>query len=431
MRSKFLVRVLIAMIGMLGRETTWLSASDGNIETIRLTCVDPSATGYGTFQSHNQKVVANKRGYFMTHIRTRNEDYTAQQWRLSWSRDGGVSFTTLFEGTHATNPPVLETDDDDNLYLIRPDFVDGNAYLYRFLASGDYNHPAITPIPHGAAGKFCATIDRARKQLYYFAHNNTFHRLALDGTVRSSIELIRPGKHAVLQYPLLFLDDSGILHAAWTTQQHGVYLYWDIHYLQSGDGGESWRTMNGTSVVLPVVADNEGPADRITLDDEFEAHTWLSSFLVRGNKAHFLYLAQTSPPRQHYTRFDLTTAARELDLQPEFFGKALRLRGLDGLFATRRTDPSAPIYVISRDSHANRLACLVSHDDGTTWQDYAVSSEVANVYAIGGSQEVTADGWIIGSFTEQIGPTTDPGGGSKVHFFRVRAPQRPNLSGPR
>src|SRR5688572_33371040 len=105
-----LVWVLTAAIG---------GAADRALTRIELTCVDPAATGYGTFQSHNQKVVANRRGIFMTHIRTRNEPYTAQQWRLSWSRDGGRTFETLYEATHATNPAVLETDDAENVYLIR------------------------------------------------------------------------------------------------------------------------------------------------------------------------------------------------------------------------------------------------------------------------------------------------------------------------
>ena len=158
------------------------------------------------------------------------------------------------------------------------------------------------------------------RQICYFAHNNTFHRVALDGTVLSSTNLLTAGQNGLLQYPLLYLDAAGMLHAAWTTQKHGVYLYWDIHYLQSPDGGESWRTMSGTPVSLPVIADEGGPADRISLDDEFEAHTWLESFFVRAGKAHFLYLAQTEPPRQHYVRYDIAAAERELDVQPEFKG---------------------------------------------------------------------------------------------------------------
>src|SRR5688572_16395581 len=91
---------------------------------IELTLVDDHATGYATFQSHNQKVLSNAHGIFMTHIRSRNEAYTAQQWRLSRSTDGGRTFATVFEDTHATNPAVIESDKDGNVYLIRPDFAD-------------------------------------------------------------------------------------------------------------------------------------------------------------------------------------------------------------------------------------------------------------------------------------------------------------------
>ncbi len=388
---------------------------------IEMTCVDPEATGYGTFQSHNQKVVANRRGIFMTHIRTRNEAYTAQQWRLSWSKDQGKTFHTIYQATHATNPPVIETDNEDNLFLIRPDFQDGHAYLYRFLASEDYQAPKITRIAGAAAGKFSMAIDEPRHQIYFFAHNNTFHRIGLDGLVKSSTKLIRPGQNAILQCPLLYLDSRGTLHAGWTTQRHGVYLYWDIHYLKSVDGGEQWQAMTSSKVQLPVVADESGEATRITLDDEFSAHTWLESFFVRDAKAHFLYLAQTQPPRQHYVRYDLSTGQREIDIQPTFGGQGLALQSLDGFFATRSREPNATIFVVSRDAMQNRLACLASEDNGNTWRDHAVGPSVTNPYSIGGCREVTSDGWIIGSFTDQVAPTNESKGKSKVYFFRIRA----------
>ena len=391
---------------------------------IELTCVDPEATGYGTFQSHNQKVVANHRGYFMTHIRTRNEAYTAQQWRLSWSQDKGKSFETLYEATHATNPPVLETDAEDNIYLIRPDFLDGHAYLYRFIASSDYRQPRVSRIPHGAAGKFSMTIDRKRGQIYYFAHNNTFHRIALDGSVKSTTTLLKPGKNAVLQYPLLYLDSEGTLHAAWTTQKKGVYLYWDIHYMKSGDGGVTWQSMDGSPIQLPATADDGGSTDRITLDDEFESHTWLESFFVRSGKAHFLYLAQTRLPRQHYVRYNTAAAKRELDVYPDFKGDSLSLRNLDGFFAVDSTSTNGKIYAISRDAAKNRLACLVSSDNGSTWQDHAVSGPVKQLYSIGGCRETTHDGWIIGSFTDQAGTTANASAKSKVYFFRAPTTDR-------
>jgi hypothetical protein len=402
-------------------ESRSANAVPGATTSIQLVCVDAQAAGYGTFQSHNQKVVSNRRGIFMTHIRSRNEAYTAQSWRLSWSTNGGEGFATLFAATNATNPALLESDADDNLYLVRPDFIDGHAYLYRFLAREDYREAHVTRIPNGSAGKFAMVLDAGRKQLAYFAHNNTFHLVKLDGEVLSSTRLLTEGKHAALQYPLLSFGEDGTLHAAWTTVKHGAYLYWDIHYLQSPDGGQAWRQMNGTPVNLPVVADEGGPADRITLDDEFECHTWLSNFLVKEGKAHFLYLAQTNPPRQHCVRYDLGSARREVDRQPEFRGDTLSLRGLDGFFASTRGKPGARLYCVNRDATQPRLACLASDDNGTTWHDYAVSEPVKSPYAIGGCREVTADGWVIGSFTDVPVDPKDSEQPSKVYFLKIRA----------
>ena len=50
---------------------------------IELTLVDDEAIAFATFQSHNQKVVSNQNGIFITYIHKSNNDYTAQQWRLA------------------------------------------------------------------------------------------------------------------------------------------------------------------------------------------------------------------------------------------------------------------------------------------------------------------------------------------------------------
>ena len=80
-----------------------------------------------------------------------------------------------------------------------------------------------------------------------------FYVVGLDGTMRRARRLGQDGPKAELHYPLLSLDAAGTLHAAWTTQTHGHYLYWDIHHMQSPDGGETWQTMAGTPLELPVV----------------------------------------------------------------------------------------------------------------------------------------------------------------------------------
>ena len=391
-------------------------------ENIDIVCVDHEATGYATFQSHNQKMVSNAHGIFMTHIRSRNEPYTAQTWRLLRSTDRGETFSSLYEDTHATNPPVLETDEDGNLYLVRVDFLDGDAYLYRFRAEKDFRDPEITKIPGGAAGKYAMMYDPGRSQLYFFSHNNTFHIIGPDGQVRRSYNLLQAGENALLQYPMLSLDPDGTLHAAWTTQKHNIYLYWDIHHILSPDGGMTWRNLDGSPCTPPIIADDTGPTLRITQDDEFEAHTWLSSVLVKAGKLHFVYLAQTSPPRQHYMRYDIATGRRDQHHHPQFTGDTLQISGLDGFFASRAEQPDAPLYCVMNDQ--GHIACLISYDNGQTWHGHAKSTAQFHPYAIGGCREITDDGYIIGAFTDQSIGTQSLDQTTSVYFLRIKAENR-------
>ncbi len=391
------------------------------LRAVEVSVLDSRATGYGTFQSHNQKVVWCSGGIFAAHIRSRNEPYTAQTWRLSRSRDGGKTFEVVHEATHATNPPVIEADAAANVYLIRPDFIDGDAYLYRFLAARDYRDPEVSNIPRGAAGKFAMVLDAPRRRLCYFAHNNTFHLVGLDGGVERSVDLLRGGERAVLQYPLLALARDGTLHAAWTTQKRGVYLYWDIHHIASRDGGVTWSNVGSPDVTLdlPIVADDGGPAARVSLDDEFESHTWLSNLLARDGKLHFLYLAQTDPSREHFVRRDATTGEEDVRIQPDLRGERISLRGLSGFFATRSAETGSPLYCVS--NAGGKIACLVSRDNGRTWSDHAVSEETFAPYSIGGAREITPDGWILGTFTDQTAASDDLERHCPVYFFRIRA----------
>ena len=316
----------------------------------------------------------------------------------------------------ATNPPAIEADAAGNLYLVRSDFVDGSASLYRFPAGGDFSQPSVSRIPGGSAGKYCMNLDEARGRLYYFTWGRSLFVLGLDGAVLERQQLTVDGDNAGPQYPLSFLDPSGALHAAWTTLQHGVYMYWDIHYMASDDGARSWRRMDGAPLEIPVAVDDTGPTDRITLDDEFEVHTWLSNLLVKDGKAHFAYAAQAESWRQHYVHYDLATGERDVDLYPTFEGEEIRLASLDGFFASRATLPEAPLYYVSRAG--GRLGCLASDDNGETWYDYAVSEESWNPYSIGGARELTADGAIVGTFTDfRLEDGRDV---SQVHFFRIQ-----------
>ncbi len=414
----------LAAFGVGGASVPRLLAAEdtgGSLGAIELTRVEPAVIHSATFQSHNQKVVQNRRGIFLTYLKDRNADYTLQTWRVAHSTDNGATFSTFFEGRHATNPPVLETDSADNLYVVRPDFTDGHAYLYRFLAGEDYGQPHVSQIPNGSAGKYALAFDARRNRLAYFAHNNTFHLVEVDGTIAASVKLSQPGKNAVLQYPSLAFAADGTLYAAWTTVARGRYLYWDVHAIRSPDGGQSWQKLDGDPLDLPLVADDQGPTDRITRDREFGIQSWLSNMLPHGGKLHFLYRVGSDPPATRYARYDLSTGRLDSEHTPEFRGKTLSLRGLDGFFAAGTDMPDSPLYCVMKAATENRLVCLRSDDSGQTWVDHAVSPPVENPYAIGGCRAVTPDGWIIGSFTEAIAPSKKPVGKSNVQFFRIHA----------
>ena len=200
---------------------------------VETTLVDGEAPHFATFQSNNQKVVQNRRGIFMTYNRTRDEKYNAQQWRVLWSSDGGKTFSTVHESTDATNPPALETDSADNLYIGHPDWVSMDVVLVRLLAAEDYRTPHITRVPKSAAGKYSMALDEKRGQVCYFSHSGKFIRFGLDGSVKSDTLLLKRAGDVVQEYTHLHFTPEGVLHAAWTSLNVPIRRYWGIHHLQS------------------------------------------------------------------------------------------------------------------------------------------------------------------------------------------------------
>src|SRR5262249_29795016 len=219
------------------------------LRPIELTQVDAKAIAYATFQSHNQKVVSNRYGIFITYVRSAADNYMAQNWLLAHSTNGGRTFQPLFEETRATSAPVLETDRWGELYLTRPDFADGNAYLSRFATPNA--KPITTTLVGGSAGKYCQLLDEARQRVYFFAHNGPLHVTGPDGVVRKTIRLLVAGPKAVTQYPHLTLGDDGTLYAAWTTNDLNAYLYRSIQAMKTTDGGETWVTLDGKPLTVP------------------------------------------------------------------------------------------------------------------------------------------------------------------------------------
>ena len=425
-RMRFVAVALAVGLGA-GADCPLQAQTESALGAVELVCVDEDACGYATFQSHNQKVVSNAHGIFMTYLREDNEqdDSRPNVWRLLRSVDGGRTFAVVHEGQGNCRAPCLETDAAGNLYLAYPEYgmptgAKDEFRFCRFLADEQFANAHVTKLYNApCAAKYAMAFDAGREQFYIATQYGRLLTVSRRGELlRSEAVLEFAGPHATTQYPHLCMEPDGTLHHGWTTAKPDAYLYWDIHHMLSLDGARTWRHVDGTPLVPPIVPDDTGPTLRVTLDDESAHHTWLSGMLARRGKLHFLYQAQTKPPRQHYVRYDLTTHRRDVDRQPEFRGETIALAGLDGFFAARSDRPDATLYCVSQDR--GRLACLASDDNGTTWYDLARSATVFRTYAIGGCREVMDDGAVIGSFTAGSANGTS----SKVYFFRILADHR-------
>jgi len=432
---------------------------------VELTMVDPDAHAGATFQSHNQKVVANAYGIFMTYLhkqqcclsignsccdkddplcfnpttqscRDAGKEITST-WRLSRSTDGGTTFTTVYEGEHGTAPPAVETDSQGNIYLARTDWFQGglNSHVMRFLASNNFQNPTSTTLTGAWGTKFTMEIDEARGQLYFFSNSNKFFRVRLsDLAVIAEYQLLRNGDSASMQYPYFYLDDNGHLYLAWTTQRNPAlngqcgndHWYWSIQFMRSLDGGVTWVKPNGQRLEPPILADHDGPTDEITPIEERCMNTWLSTFLVKGDKIHFVYNAHTTSPRvsrQHYVRYDLAMSRIDRTVFPD----NISVETFSGVLATRRSIKEI-FFVGMRNSGntSSRIVVLKSEDNGLTWRVHALGpNPISPTYALGGSPQVTSDGKIIGSYTESE-DFNDPTKPKLAKFFKVASLAEPS-----
>jgi len=396
------------------------SAASGNLSEVQLIRVDENCTYYATFQSHNQKVLQNENGIFLTYL-VDYEDVAPWPgyWRLMRSTDGGQTFEEVYTSSIVgSKAACIETDQASNVYALCGNGSDRNRpfLIFRFSAERNYTDPEIWRLNNAESGKYCMFYYRGK--LFIFNHYGKMLVMnATDGRLLRWKQVVEPmGGYAQTQYPHLFVDEDGTLHHAWTTQKIGEYLYWDIHYAQSRNGGKSWQRADGTRLYCPIKPDNSGKADEIVLPDEFEYHTWLSNMIVKNGKVHFAYLAQTPQAREEYVRIDLGTGRIDKRAQG-WSGETISIMGLDGFFATG--PGTSPLYFVGR-TNSSRIGVIVSYDNGDTWHDWAVSGPVPNnIYSIGGFREITTDDCLIGSFTNQYGKRGDP------YFFKVKVAEGP------
>lgn len=378
-----------------------------NLIDIDVVYLQTPLTGYSTFQSHNQKVVANDNGIFLTFIYSTPSD-APSIWRLARSTDGGQTFSIIYESSDYTRAPAMETDENNNIYLTFP--VDGATKFLRFTSANGYTSPDINRTHSGvtSASKYAMAFDKTRQQFYHATQWQRVLTFDMAGNLLRNQQVWGSSPISGTQYPHLFVDSAGVLHHAMTTLD-SADNYETIRHLKSIDGGATWKAMDGTAISIPTSPEPTGPSTMINLPDEITLTTWLGTMHVKDGKLHFVYrTVNVNPNRQHYMRFNGQTGAREIDSWTDWGnwqGMSITMRAESALLASDPQDPSGPLYAVGEDSNGN-LSALISFDNGSTWQDYATSSIVfSDIYAVGGFRELTPDGKVIGSFSGKIGST--------------------------
>ena len=405
--------------------------------------VDDVITPYATFQSHNQKVVQNQYGIFMTYMYS-TEPSAFGTWRLVRSIDGGKSWGTIYRSNIPTKAPTLDTDENGSIYVMYPDNTIGavDATFLRFDPEKGFQDPLVKTIPHGWAGKFTSAYDSSRKRLYYatFASCESvsvctfpnFTALDLSGNVIFQKGLTLWGATPLppynviygLQYPYLDMMGS-TLYFAWNTSPNVdtvPHAHRSTLYIYSEDGGVSWKSPGGSTVTTPFVGDDTGPGRLVTPSSDLGRNNGLSSFVLKNGFLHFMYMSfpPTGDPNpqwiQHYMRFSPSSGVRDIDITPTWQGGSITLAGGDGFFSTEPAD-SIPLFAVSH--FGNYVGILKSADSGSSWQEHARSSTPVpsgyNLYGLCGNKLLTKAGEILGHFTK----TSPSGNDHSVWFFRA------------
>jgi autotransporter-associated beta strand protein len=359
------------------------------------------------FQSHNQKVVENANGIFCTFNGI----------ALDRSTNGGLTFTNVYTrglNVDTYRAPTIETDENNNIYLIYPEPDLSRTRFEKFTSANGYTSPTITKTftQASSSSKFASCYDQPRQQFYHATQGGYLYTFDMSGNfVRGMYVYTTGSTGAGPQYPHLFVDDDGVLHFAQTTASTDG-RYDSIRYLKSTDGGQNWKKMDGTAVTTPVSCDaDSGNSTQINLEDEEGAgkNTWLANMHVKNGKVHFMYRARgVSPERQHYMRFDRASGVREIDSYTDFAGgvwkgSSLTINSISGSFASDPTNPNGPLFAMAQTA-SGRVGALISYDNGSTWEDCAQSASVTQVDDVGNSRFSPKYGRVIGTFTSAISP---------------------------
>jgi hypothetical protein len=364
--------------------------------------LDFNGLGYSTFQDHNKKILKTDYGLFAAYNKTANGTYTSQTWNLVRSTDDGLSWSIIHTDSCYYGPPCMDVDSGGNIYLINDDTSTSSELL--IFSAPLFGAPSSHAITSVVAGKHSMILDEANDRIYYFKANRYMNILNMSGTELSVVEVLQDGVNGYCQYPFFTKDDSGSVYFAWVTDKvGGPILYRNIMYITTRDNGVTWEQPDGTTLTLPVTADEAGLGTRISLDADVLVNKFLSGFNFANDKLHAVYWLDSSPNKQRHVRINPLTGIVE-STTDQIFGVNGSINSFDGQIVKSETDGTSgspqPIYFISSIFANKKMAYSVSTDNGATWAAYGENDDpvLNRVYSVNSISKVQ-DGKIYGTFT--------------------------------
>jgi len=366
-------------------------------ETTMTWVEDVSTSAFGTFGSHNQRIVETPQGIYLTYqVDEEGSDHNGE-WKLVRSRDLGATWKAVYSAL-GTRPPAVVADKDANVHLVHSDANSDKMHLYSFSGSHRVAHHEYGGIRCDA--KFTALYDPARDDLYMATQYGRLLAIGLDTFEVVHDEQVFQDKgnqspYSCAQYPQLALDNRGNIHFATTTSNlSDTHVYRNILHVFARtlpNGKLAWKRIprpdesGAQEVITPIRPDEKGEALEINDCDErgtpgvVSVH--LTNFISKEDFVHFFYtvVREGTPEwRTHYKRINRLTGAVDVDMDGDtapIAGQTIVLKPYGGFFSTASlADPATPLYLTSGEQDRGQIGVLVSHDNGVTWLDYAITN---------------------------------------------------------
>lgn len=365
--------------------------------------VDVNTIGFSTFQCNNQKTVKSAAGLFSV-IWNASTNPTSNTYTLRISADDGETWTILNTGSFFTHQPLLEIDSNNDLFLLINDDA-ATAKLYKILHTDYTTLNLWTSITGIVAHKHCMNSDEDNNRIYYYV-SNKMHIIEMStGTLLNQTTILQTGTYEV-EYPFLSIDsNSGDLYMLWVTAASGsLGDYKTINTMVSRDLALTWENYDGTPLTTPIVCDNTGPTQLLSLIGELLTNKFCSGFVYANERIHVTYWLNDVSVCQRYLRVNPTTGVVEITTDLIFSGSpnpaiydlvdgCLIRSEPDGTFASPQ-----PIYAFGAISP--NLISIETADNGATWiNENTIENTLGyRIYSIGGYRK-TYNGKAYGVLT--------------------------------